>query len=183
MAEPTLQAALEAVLLVVDEPVTEVVLAQVTERATSEVAETLRSLAADYDAAQRGFELRQLAGGWRLYTRAECAGYVERFVRDGQQARLSQAALETLAVIAYRQPVSRGQIAGIRGVNVDGVVRTLVNRGLIREAGTDPESGALRFETTPYFLERAGLASLAELPPLADFLPEPREVADESDYS
>lgn len=169
---PDLRAALEAVLLVVDEPVAEVVLAQVVERPTEEVLTTLRSLAAEYDAAGRGFELRQVSGGWRLYTRASCAPYVERFVRDGQQARLTQAALETLAVVAYRQPVSRARVSAIRGVNVDGVIRTLVSRGLVAEEGTEPETGALLYRTTDYFLERLGLVSLDELPPLAPHLPD-----------
>jgi segregation and condensation protein B len=169
---PTLSAALEAVLLVVDEPVSEVMLAQVVERPTDEVSRTLHELARDYDAQGRGFELRNVSGGWRYYTRAECAPVVERFVLDGQQARLTQAALETLAVVAYRQPVSRARIAGIRGVNVDGVVRTLVNRGLIEEAGTEAESHALLYRTTPLFLERLGLNSAADLPDLAPFLPD-----------
>jgi segregation and condensation protein B len=179
---PPTRAALEAVLLVLDEPVAEVVLAQVLERPTEEVAETLRALAADYDDAGRGFELRQVGGGWRLYTREACAPYVERFVRDGQQARLTQAALETLAVVAYRQPVSRSRIAAIRGVNVDAVVRTLASRGLVGEVGTEPETGAILYGTTPYFLERLGLSSLDELPPLSDYLPDPYAL-DEEDVS
>lgn len=179
---PPLPAALEAVLLVVDEPVAEVTLAQVTERPTEEVARVLRELAADYDEAGRGFELRQVSGGWRLYTRAECAPYVERFVRDGQQARLTQAALETLAVVAYRQPVSRSRVAAIRGVNVDAVMRTLVTRGLVTEVGSEHESGALLYGTTPHFLERLGLASLDELPPLSEYLPDPYAL-DEEDVS
>lgn len=177
---PDARAALEAVLLVVDEPVPEVVLAQVLELATEEVGRLLRALADEYDAAGRGFELRQVSGGWRLYTRAACAPYVERFVRDGQQARLTQAALETLAVVAYRQPVSRSRIAGIRGVNVDGVIRTLVARGLVAETGTEAETGATLYATTPYFLERLGLTSLDELPPLADYLPD-HSMLDEDD--
>lgn len=179
---PPLPAALEAVLLVVDEPVAEVTLAQVTERPTEEVARVLRELAADYDEAGRGFELRQVSGGWRLYTRAECAPYVERFVRDGQQARLTQAALETLAVVAYRQPVSRSRVAAIRGVNVDAVMRTLVTRGLVTEVGSEHESGALLYGTTPHFLERLGLATLDELPPLSEYLPDPYAL-DEEDVS
>src|SRR5438067_3902400 len=180
--DPGARAALEAVLLVVDEPVAEVVLAQVLERPTEEVGALLRELAADYDAAGRGFELRQVAGGWRLYTRAECAPYVERFVRDGQQARLTQAALETLAVVAYRQPVSRSRVAAIRGVNVDAVMRTLVSRGLVTEVGTERESGALLYGTTAFFLERLGLGSLEELPPLGEYLPDPYSL-DEDDVS
>jgi segregation and condensation protein B len=179
---PPLRAALEAVLLVVDEPVAEVTLAQVVERPTDEVAQVLRELAADYDAADRGFELRQVSGGWRLYTRASCAPYVERFVRDGQQARLTQAALETLAVVAYRQPVSRSRVAAIRGVNVDAVMRTLVSRGLVTEVGSEHETGALLYGTTPHFLERLGLVGLEELPPLSEYLPDPYAL-DEEDVS
>jgi segregation and condensation protein B len=172
-ALPPLRAALEAVLLVVDEPVAEVLLAQVVERPTEEVAAVLRDLALEYDAAERGFELRLVSGGWRLYTRADCAPYVERFVRDGQQARLSRAALETLAVVAYRQPVSRSRVAAIRGVNVDAVMRTLVTRGLVTEVDLDRESGAILYGTTPFFLERLGLGTLDELPPLHNHLPGP----------
>ena len=179
---PPLRTALEAVLLVVDEPVAEVTLAQVVERPTEEVAQVLRELAADYDGAERGFELRQVSGGWRLYTRASCAPYVERFVRDGQQARLTQAALETLAVVAYRQPVSRSRVAAIRGVNVDAVMRTLVARGLVTEVGSEHETGALLYGTTPHFLERLGLAALNELPPLSEYLPDPYAL-DEEDVS
>ena len=175
---PALRTALEAILMVVDEPVGDVVLAQVTERPTEEVRAALAELAAEYDQQGRGFELRQVAGGWRYYTRASCAAYVEKFVLDGQQARLTQAALETLAVVAYRQPVSRARVSAVRGVNVDGVVRTLVARGLVEEAGQDPESGATLYRTTSYFLERMGLNGLDELPDLAPFLPEP-EALDE----
>ena len=179
---PDARTALEAVLLVVDEPVAEVVLAQVVERPTEEVARLLQELAAEYDEQGRGFELRNVSGGWRLYTRESCSGYVERFVRDGQQARLTQASLETLAVVAYRQPVTRSRIAGIRGVNVDAVMRTLVTRGLITEVGTERESGAILYGTTPYFLERLGLDTLEELPPLSDYLPDPY-MLDEEDVS
>ena len=169
---PPLPAALEAILMVVDEPVSEVLLAQVTERPTDEVVAALRALAAEYDDAGRGFELRQVAGGWRFYTRAACAPYVERFVLDGQQARLTHAALETLAVVAYRQPVSRARVSAVRGVNVDGVMRTLVARGLVEEASHDGESGSILYRTTSYFLERLGLRGVDELPELAPFLPE-----------
>jgi len=179
---PPLRAALEAVLLVVDEPVAEVTLAQVVERPTEEVGRVLRELAEDYDRSERGFELRQVSGGWRLYTRSSCAPYVERFVRDGQQARLTQAALETLAVVAYRQPVSRSRVAAIRGVNVDAVMRTLVTRGLVTEVGSEHESGALLYGTTPHFLERLGLADLDQLPPLSEYLPDPYSL-DEDDVS
>ncbi|WP_425465214.1 SMC-Scp complex subunit ScpB [Nonomuraea diastatica] len=177
---PRLEAALEAILLVVDEPVAEVTLAQVLERPTHEVAVALRGLAAEYTAAGRGFDLREVAGGWRFYTRAGCAPLVERFVRDGQQTRLTQAALETLAVVAYRQPVSRSRVAAVRGVNSDGVMRTLVARGLVEEAGTDPESQAVLYRTSSYFLERLGLRDLSELPELAPFLPDDVENLEET---
>jgi segregation and condensation protein B len=169
---PDLRAALEAVLLVVDEPIDEVTLAQVVERPREEVSAVLRELAADYDSAGRGFELRMIAGGWRLYTRASCAPYVERFVREGQSARISQAALETLAVVAYRQPTTRSRIAAVRGVNVDAVMRTLVTRGLVAEVGIERESGAILYTTTDHFLERLGLGSLDELPEISDYLPD-----------
>ena len=179
-AGPGLRASLEAILLVVDEPVAEVVLAQVLERPRGEIAVALRDLAASYDAEQRGFDLREVAGGWRFYTRAECAPVVERFARDGQEVRLTQAALETLAVVAYRQPVSRARVSAVRGVNCDGVLRTLTLRGLVEEAGTDTETGAILFRTTGYFLERLGLASLDELPELAPFLPEHTDDVEEA---
>jgi len=169
---PGLRASLEAILLVADEPVPVVVLAQVLERPRSEVAAELGDLAASYAAEGRGFDLRQVAGGWRFYTREDCAPLVERFVSDGQEIRLTQAALETLAVVAYRQPVSRVRVSAVRGVNCDSVMRTLVLRGLVEEAGADKETGAILYRTTSYFLERLGLASLEDLPDLAPFLPE-----------
>jgi segregation and condensation protein B len=167
-----LRASLEAILLVADEPVPVVVLAQVLERPRDDIAVALGELAASYEKEGRGFDLREVAGGWRYYTREEYAPLVERFVSDGQEVRLTQAALETLAVIAYRQPVSRARVSAVRGVNCDGVMRTLVLRGLTEESGTDPETGAILYRTTSYFLERLGLASLDELPDLAPFLPE-----------
>jgi segregation and condensation protein B len=169
---PSLRASLEAILLVADEPVPAVVLAQVLERPTEEVSALLRDLAAGYEAEGRGFDLREIAGGWRFYTREECAPVVERFVSEGQEVRLTQAALETLAVVAYRQPVSRARVSAVRGVNCDGVMRTLTLRGLVEDSGTDPETGAILYRTTGYFLERLGLASLEDLPDLAPFLPE-----------
>jgi segregation and condensation protein B len=171
-AGPGLPACLEAILLVVDEPVPEVVLAQVLERPREEVSHALAGLAAGYQAQGRGFDLRNVAGGWRFYTREECAPVVERFVRDGQEVRLTQAALETLAVVAYRQPVSRARVSAVRGVNCDAVMRTLTLRGLVEESGTEHETGAILYRTTGYFLERLGLASLADLPELAPFLPD-----------
>ncbi len=176
---PGLRACLEAILLVVDEPVADVVLAQVLERPRQEVSSALRDLAASYDAEGRGFDLREVAGGWRFYTREDCAPVVERFVREGQEVRLTQAALETLAVVAYRQPVSRSRVSAVRGVNCDAVMRTLTLRGLVEEAGTEHETGAILYRTTGYFLERLGLASLDDLPELAPFLPE--HVDDEQD--
>ncbi|HVM27603.1 MAG TPA: SMC-Scp complex subunit ScpB [Mycobacteriales bacterium] len=178
--QPALPALLEAVLLVTDEPVPAVTLAQVVERPTEEVEAALTALAAEYDRQERGFALRPAAGGWRLYTRERCAPWVERFVLDGQQARLTQAALETLAVIAYRQPVTRARVSAVRGVNVDGVVRTLVARGLVTEAGADPESGGTLYVTTPLLLEKLGLDSLAMLPSLAPLLPEIDDVEEGS---
>ncbi len=174
-----LWSALEAILLVADEPVPENVLAQVLEVAQTDIAAALRGLAASYTEQGRGFELREVAGGWRYYTRAEFAPLVEKFVRDGQEVRLTQAALETLAVVAYRQPVGRAQVSAVRGVNCDGVMRTLSLRGLVEEAGTDHETGAILFRTTAYFLERLGLAGLDQLPELAPFLPD--QVDDEQD--
>ena len=169
---PGLRASLEAILLVADEPIPVVMLAQVLERPRNDVVAELRELAASYVEQDRGFELREIAGGWRFYTREDCAPLVERFVSDGQEVRLTQAALETLAVVDYRQPVSRARVSAVRGVNCDGVMRTLVLRGLTEETGTDPETGAILFRTTSYFLERLGLASLEDLPDLAPFLPE-----------
>lgn len=165
-------AAIEAVLMVADEPVTEVDLAAVVEVPVPEVARALEHLVAAYTAGGHGFELRRVAGGWRYYSHPAAAGVVERYVRDGQQARLTQAALETLAVVAYRQPVSRARVSAVRGVNVEGVMRTLVARGLVEEAGSEAESGAILFRTTRYFLERMGLDSLDELPDLAPYLPD-----------
>ncbi len=166
------RAALEAVLMVVEEPVPEVALASALAVPVDRVQAEIASLAGEYDADGRGFELRRVAGGWRVFSRSTYAPVVERFMLDGQTARLTQAALETLAIVAYRQPVSRARVGAIRGVNVDAVMRTLVTRGLVEEAGTDPESGAVLYRTTQYFLHRIGLTSLEELPALAPFLPE-----------
>ena len=175
---PGLRPSLEAILLVADEPVPVVVLAQVLERPRNEVTAELQSLATEYKTDGRGFDLREIAGGWRFYTREDCAPLVERFVSDGQEVRLTQAALETLAVVAYRQPVSRARVSAVRGVNCDSVMRTLVLRGLVEETGTDAETGAILYRTTGYFLERLGLASLEDLPDLAPFLPDDIEDID-----
>ncbi|MEO3783577.1 SMC-Scp complex subunit ScpB [Actinocorallia sp. B10E7] len=176
---PRLKASLEAVLLVVDEPVPEIILAQLLEEPVARITGALAELAEEYRAQGRGFELRRIAGGWRYYTSEDCAPVVERFVTEGQQTRLTQAALETLAVVAYRQPVSRARVSAIRGVNSDGVMRTLTLRGLIEEAGQDPESQAMLYRTTGYFLERLGLDSLEQLPELAPYLPD--EITDIED--
>ncbi|CAL9383408.1 Segregation and condensation protein B [Streptomyces sp. enrichment culture] len=180
VAELDLKPALEAVLMVVDEPATEEHLAKVLQRPRRAIAVALRELSDEYARQGRGFDLRLVAGGWRYYTRPEYADAVESFVLDGRQARLTQAALETLAVVAYRQPVSRSRVSAVRGVNCDGVMRTLLQRGLIEEAGTEPETGAILYRTTNYFLERMGLRGLDELPELAPFLPEADAVEAES---
>jgi segregation and condensation protein B len=168
--------ALEALLLLAAEPVTEFELAQAVEVPEAVVAEALAELVAFYDETGRGFELRQVGGGWRYYTREEYADLITRYVLEGQTSKLSQAALETLAVVAYTQPISRARVSAVRGVNVDGVMRTLLSRGLIEEVGHDQDSGAVLFATTSYFLERMGLKSLDELPPLAPQLPEVDEL-------
>jgi segregation and condensation protein B len=178
-AGPGLRASLEAILLVADEPVPAEVLAEVLSQPASDITAALTALSAAYTDEGRGFDLREIAGGWRFYTREECAAVVERFVSDGQEIRLTQAALETLSVVAYRQPVSRARVSAVRGVNCDGVLRTLTLRGLVEEAGTEAETGAILFRTTGYFLERLGLASLADLPPLAPFLPDDLDEAEE----
>jgi len=169
---PELRPMLEAILMVADEPLGHVALSEVVGAPPARVLQELRELAACYDDEGRGFELRNVAGGWRYYSRERFADTVERFVREGQQARLTAAALETLAVVAYRQPISRGRVSAIRGVNVDGVMRTLVVRGLVEEAGSDTETGAVLYRTTGHFCERMGLASLDELPAIAPLLPD-----------
>lgn len=169
---PPLRARLEALLLVVDQPVGEAVLASAAEATPGEVEQELLAWRGDLTAAGSGIDLRRTGEGWRLYTRRGLAPYVERLLTDGTRSTLTRAALETLAVIAYRQPVSRGRIAAIRGVNVDSVVRTLLTRGLIEEAGQDEEGGAMQYRTSNYFLERLGLGSVADLPPLAPYLPD-----------
>jgi segregation and condensation protein B len=177
---PTLRRDLEAVLMVVDQPVSEYELARALDVPLDVVSRTLEDLSREYTEQGRGFDLRAVAEGWRVYTRPECADVVEHFLKEGQEVRLTQAALETMAVVAYRQPVSRGRVSAVRGVNCDGVMRTLVLRGLIEEAGHDPESGALLYRTTSYFLERLGLRGLDELPDLAPFLPDDIEGLDDT---
>lgn len=178
MGAPSLAAGIEALLLLADEPMTIIDLAAALHHTADEVAVVVEALSAEYTEQGRGFDLREVAGGWRLYTRAECAPLVERYVLDGQQARLTQASLETLAVIAYRQPITRGRVSAVRGVNVDGVIRTLLTRGLIEEAGHDGEAGAHLYRTTSHFLERMGIASLDDLPPLAEHLPDLADLED-----
>lgn len=173
--EHQLHADLESVLMVIDEPATVDQLAQAVSAPSPEVRAVLRELAADYDGLgggpRRGFQLREIAGGWRIYSRPEHSSVVERFMVDGGTAKLSQAALETLAVVAYLQPATRSRVAGIRGVNSDSVMRTLVTRGLIAEVGQDPVTSATLYATTGYLLELLGIDSLDELPKLSPLLP------------
>ncbi|GAB93064.1 SMC-Scp complex subunit ScpB [Gordonia rhizosphera] len=170
--DDTLRSALEAVLLVVDSPATTEELASAVGEARQRVQAMLTRIADDLRSANSGIDLRFAGDGWRYYTRAEFAPYVERLLLDGARSKLTRAALETLAVIAYRQPVTRARVSAIRGVNVDGVIRTLVARGLINEVGTDPQTTATTYATTELFLERLGLASLSDLPDLAPLLPD-----------
>ncbi|SDN68777.1 SMC-Scp complex subunit ScpB [Geodermatophilus sp. DSM 45219] len=174
-----LRGGLEALLFVADTPVDEVTLADALRCPMPRVRAELTALAAGYDERRAGMTLRRVGEGWRLYTREQYAQVVERHLVDGQRSRLTQAALETLAVIAYRQPVTRARVSAIRGVGVDGVMRTLISRGLVSEVGTDPDSGGGLYGTTPVFLERLGLESLDELPELGPLLPEPSSLLDE----
>lgn len=167
-----LRRAAEALLLVTEEPLVPELMAQLLEIPTARVEDLCNELAAEYDATDRGFQLVKVAGGWRYQTHPDLAPYVERFVLEGQSGRLSNAALETLAIVAYKQPISRAQIAAIRGVNADGVMRTLTQRGYVDEIARDPGPGqAVLYGTTQTFLEKLGLNSLDELPPLGDFVP------------
>jgi segregation and condensation protein B len=177
--DATLRGRLEALLFVVDDPVDVPTLAAALRCPPERVAGALAALAGDYDERGAGIALREVGPGWRLYTREDHAEVVERWVADASRSRLSQAALETLAVIAYRQPVTRARVSAIRGVGVDGVMRTLLSRGLVQEVGADPDSGGGLYSTTPLFLERMGLRSLAELPELAPLLPETSLVVEE----
>jgi segregation and condensation protein B len=161
---------IEAILMVVDEPVTEITLASVLQVPVDQIVAALEALVPTYE--DRGFTLKAINGGWRFYSHPECSDVVEKFVLDGQQNRLTQAALETLAVIAYRQPISRARVSAIRGVNVEAVMKTLVTRGLVEEYGLENETGAILYKTTSYFLERLGLNALTDLPPLAPHLPD-----------
>jgi segregation and condensation protein B len=164
--------ALEAIILVADQPAEPNLLAQLLEVPATRVDELCAELAAAYEAAGHGFVLARVAGGYRFQTAPDLAPYVERFVLEGQSARLSAAALETLAIVAYKQPLSRAQVAAIRGVNVDGVMRTLQQRGYIEEVARDSGPGqAVLFGTTRMFLEKLGLDALDDLPPLGAFVP------------
>lgn len=177
-ADSELDAALEALLLIVDVPAGDELLAETLGQPVARVRSGLRRLSEGYAESERGIDLRYVGDGWRFYSREKYAPYVERYLLDGQRTKLTRAALETLAVIAYRQPVTRSRVAAVRGVNVDGVIRTLVGRGLISEAGTDPETGGILYCTTELFLERLGLSSLKDLPPLAPLLPEVDSIDD-----
>ena len=168
--EATLGRSIEAILMVVDEPVSELTLATVLEVTVDQISAALERLTGSYD--DRGFTLKAINGGWRFYSNPEFSSAVEKFVLDGQQNRLTQAALETLAVIAYRQPVSRARVSAIRGVNVEAVMKTLIARGLVEEYGVENETGAILYKTTSYFLERLALNKLEDLPPLAPHLPD-----------
>jgi len=172
MSNPEVERSIEAILMVVDEPVSEVVLAQIIETPTEQILESLHNLQNRYENDFRGFQLRQVSGGWRFYIHPDLAPLVEKFVLDGQQAKLTQAALETLAVIAYLQPISRARVSAIRGVNVEAVMKTLVTRGLVEESGVEHETGAILYSTTSFFLERLGLNAVSDLPALAPFLPD-----------
>ncbi len=172
LGDDQLDAALEALLLVVDCPAGEEVLASALGQPVTRVVEALHRLRDGYADAGRGIDLRHVGQGWRLHTRDVYAPFVERLLLDGQRARLTRAALETLAVVAYRQPVTRSRVAAVRGVNVDGVMRTLLARGLVEEIGTDPETHGVLYCTTELFLERLGLPSLEDLPPIAPLLPD-----------
>lgn len=179
MSEPLSEThrALEAILLVADEPADPKLLAQLLEVAPARVEALCEELAERYRVEGHGFVLANVAGGWRFQTHPDLAAYVERFALEGQSARLSAAALETLAIVAYKQPLSRAQIAAIRGVNVDGVIRTLQQRGYIEEVARDPGPGqAVLFGTTTLFLEKLGLSDLDALPALGDFVPGPEVV-------
>src|ERR1700754_4679461 len=169
---------LEALLMVVDTPVTVEQLAIVTEQPADRVGAKLRLMAEELTARDSGIDLREAGGGWRMYTRARFAPYVERLLLDGARSKLTRAALETLAVVAYRQPVTRARVSAVRGVNVDAVIRTLLARGLVTEAGVDEDTGAVTFATTELFLERLGLTSLADLPDIAPLLPDVDTIED-----
>lgn len=176
-----LKRVLEALLLVIDTPVTADALAAATEQPVYRVAAKLQLVADELTGRDSGIDLRHTSEGWRMYTRARFAPYVEKLLLDGARTKLTRAALETLAVVAYRQPVTRARVSAVRGVNVDAVMRTLLARGLITEVGTDADTGAVTFATTELFLERLGLTSLSELPDIAPLLPDVDTIDDLSE--
>lgn len=176
LSEQELRGAVEAILMITDSPVSMLAIAAALETPVNQVRSVIQELQADYngdnEGKQRGFELREVGGGWRIFVRQDFDWAVRMFVANESPSKLSQAALETLAVIAYKQPVSRGQVASIRAVNVDSVVKTLLSRGLISELFTDSETGAINYGTTPLMLELLGINSLDELPMISPYLPD-----------
>lgn len=185
LQEDILERQLEAVLMVADHPLALIELSGALERPVADVQAAIQRLVADYDGQaggpERGFELRQVGGGWRFYVRERYDEAVTKLIHDQTPAKLSPAALETLAVIAYKQPVTRAQVSAVRAVNVEAVMRTLLNRGLIRESHTDPETGAIFFVTTGVLLQELGIESLEELPPLSPLLDDGAEGFDDVD--
>jgi segregation and condensation protein B len=179
MSDYPIDPEIEALLILATEPLSEIELAETLDTSVADVTMSLKRLAGFYDETSRGFELRHVGGGWRYYTRPEHADVIARSLLEGQHGRLSQASLETLAVICYLQPLSRARISSVRGVNVDGVVRTLINRGLVHEVDRDEATGAGLLGTTTYFLEKMGLTSLDDLPPLAPHLPDASHLDEE----
>ncbi|MEY4648006.1 MAG: hypothetical protein RL009_422 [Actinomycetota bacterium] len=179
VTDEELAPALEAILMITDAPVSLVALATALERPVNIIRDAVNALKESYDGQNRGFELREVGGGWRIYVRQEFDWAVRMFIANENPTKLSQAALETLAVIAYKQPISRGQVASIRAVNVDSVVKTLLNRGLITELYTDSETGAVHFGTTDLMLELLGINSLDELPRISPYLPDASAEFDE----
>jgi segregation and condensation protein B len=176
LQEDSIEGAIEAILMVTDAPISLVALATALEIPVNQVRDAVQKLREDYEgkegASARGFELREVAGGWRIYVRENYDWAVKMFIANENPTKLSQAALETLSVIAYKQPIARGQIASIRGVNVDSVVRTLTSRGLVTELYTDSETGAIHYGTTSLLLEQLGINSLDQLPPISPYLPD-----------
>jgi segregation and condensation protein B len=179
VTDEELAPALEAILMITDAPVSLVALATALERPVNIIRDSVNALKESYESQNRGFELREVGGGWRIYVRQEFDWAVRMFIANENPTKLSQAALETLAVIAYKQPISRGQVASIRAVNVDSVVKTLLNRGLITELYTDSETGAVHFGTTDLMLELLGINSLDELPRISPYLPDASAEFDE----
>ena len=172
LQEESIEGAIEAILMVTDSPISLVALATALEIPVNQVRDAVGKLKTDYDLWARGFEVREVAGGWRIYVGENYDWAVKMFIANENPTKLSQAALETLAVIAYKQPIARGQIASIRGVNVDSVVRTLTSRGLVTELYTDSETGAIHYGTTTLLLEQLGINSLDQLPPISPYLPD-----------